>query len=630
MTVVSFLRTSLALLTAVALLGVQGCSVLPLYKHPNVAKQAEPVEPVGTYNASLRIPWDYDFTSVSAAQAARCRRFLATGIRPPVGEAEPCHGVARDANFVALALSGGGSRSAGLSAAVMWELNRIGVLEHVDVISAVSGGAQAATLYALMRDAEDARGANAVPDRYVFDPDDPKKSVDVFSRNLTADWTLSFIMQWHLAPYLVTYFDRTDVMADSLADNYYPRGPPLDLNWGMRFRDLNPKRPSLVLSAVDMTLRLGANGVPAGIAGQCFTVSYETIQTQLASDLHELSLAQAVMASGAYPGMFQYLSLKDFSRTTPAGDAVFVHLADGGIRDHLALVPINAMLRRFAEGRSLIGLGPDDIARACEISRGVLTPPRDTHGAPPGAESLIATWGRPVLPQKILVIVVDAARPPRGFEEEDADPRATLGDRIVPVSKVIDSVDATLDDQRALRAIELVELRRYLTGKKATEIGLRRCVREAGGSPEDLAACLIDLSGAGPEGYDRAFGPTCCPIIGLGVHDFTKFADQRFGPFNSDDLDSDEVWGADHVTLECLEDNDYGRGDPRSLYAAMRKMPISLSLSASELATVKRAAHALVDEMLADFCDPQTHLLADVDGIPCTPPPAPRKVGCGN
>ncbi len=112
------------------------------------------------------------------------------------------------------------------------------------------------------------------------------------------------------------------------------------------------------------------------------------------------------------------------------------------------------------------------------------------------------------------------------------------------------------------------------------------------------------------------------------MHDFTKFSDQQFGPLNKSDLDTDEVWGADHITLECLEENDFGRGKPGSLYAKVRKMDIGLSLGPQELDTMKEAAHALVEEMNANFCDPETKLLAGVPGIFCEPPDTPRKSRC--
>ena len=54
-----------------------------------------------------------------------------------------------DGRFVGLAFSGGGSRAAVFGAAVMKELDRLGVLQQVDVLSAVSGGALPAASYAL-------------------------------------------------------------------------------------------------------------------------------------------------------------------------------------------------------------------------------------------------------------------------------------------------------------------------------------------------------------------------------------------------------------------------------------------------------------------------------------------------
>src|SRR5262249_17250340 len=45
-----------------------------------------------------------------------------------------------DGYFVGLAISGGGSRSAVFAAACMFQLQRLGILQRVDYISAVSGG----------------------------------------------------------------------------------------------------------------------------------------------------------------------------------------------------------------------------------------------------------------------------------------------------------------------------------------------------------------------------------------------------------------------------------------------------------------------------------------------------------
>ncbi|MEK7759707.1 MAG: hypothetical protein AAB304_08905, partial [Pseudomonadota bacterium] len=59
---------------------------------------------------------------------AACR----TSAVPRPGEAIPEN--CRDDRFVSLAISGGGSRAAIFGAAVMFELQRYGLLQHVDLV----------------------------------------------------------------------------------------------------------------------------------------------------------------------------------------------------------------------------------------------------------------------------------------------------------------------------------------------------------------------------------------------------------------------------------------------------------------------------------------------------------------
>jgi predicted acylesterase/phospholipase RssA len=601
--------------------------VVPAFKYPNAEVTGDPAEPVGTFNASLNVPWQFDFSNVSVVQAADCRRFLTTNELPAANAISPCEGIPRDKNFVALPLSGGGGRSAGLSAAIMWELRQRGILRHVDVISAVSGGAQAAALYALMREPEDGDELTQFEQRYVFHHSDSDNFVDIFGGNLAGDWFSSLFVPWHLVPFLFTYYDRTDVMADSFSDNYYPRGW-YEINSGMRYRDTNPKRPNLLLNAVDVSSKSDNLGLPMGTPGGCFAISYEVFHDELGSDLHDFPVAQAVMASNAMPGMFYYLSLRDFSRETEKGENVYVHLADGGIRDHLGLVPINAMLRRFAEGRSLAGITTDDIAQACDFSRGSRHRSRAVQRMSDIEPKRHADGDRPVLPEKILVIVIDAARPPTGFPEESADPRAPIVDYLVPVYRALDAVDTTLDDQRTLRAVELLQVRRHLTGKWRRQNELEKCLYGHRESEEGLARCLSEVRDLEPEREEGVFGPECCPVIGMGVHNFTKYAADKFGPINAYDLDSDKLWGADLVALECFEDNDFGLGNPSSLYSEVRKTRLDMSLNPYQVDLMKKSAHALVDAMLDEFCDDATGLLAGIEEIACSPPPIPPKVEC--
>src|SRR6185436_2664141 len=59
-----------------------------------------------------------------------------------------------DGNFVGIGISGGGSRSANFAAACMFHLQRLGLLQRVDYISAVSGGSLTAAYYCVSTDDE--------------------------------------------------------------------------------------------------------------------------------------------------------------------------------------------------------------------------------------------------------------------------------------------------------------------------------------------------------------------------------------------------------------------------------------------------------------------------------------------
>ena len=69
--------------------------------------------------------------------------------RPKLARPESHPPVDDDGYFVGLAISGGGSRSANFSAACMFQLQRLGVLQRVDYISSVSGGSLTAAYYCL-------------------------------------------------------------------------------------------------------------------------------------------------------------------------------------------------------------------------------------------------------------------------------------------------------------------------------------------------------------------------------------------------------------------------------------------------------------------------------------------------
>src|SRR5436190_9970747 len=83
--------------------------------------------------------------AVMSAEPARLASGQDLPLQPTTGAAP--HDRNNDGWFVGLAISGGGSRSAVFSAAVMFELQRLGLLERVDYVSSVSGGSLTAAYY---------------------------------------------------------------------------------------------------------------------------------------------------------------------------------------------------------------------------------------------------------------------------------------------------------------------------------------------------------------------------------------------------------------------------------------------------------------------------------------------------
>ncbi|HXV24478.1 MAG TPA: patatin-like phospholipase family protein [Alphaproteobacteria bacterium] len=435
------------------------------------AASAEATGP-GTLIATMAVPWSLDFQCADSAtcptneEVAACRHWLFYG-----GEGDPCAGIPRDSNFVALTLSGGGTRSAVLSAAIMFELQRLSILRSVDVISSVSGGSLTAALYAASCDPDaDCQANVAQSDRVYWNE---REILGMLRHNFMGDWAVSLLFNpVYVARYMTTYFNRNDVMADALADRLYTRSTGFfSANDGLTFAQLNPRRPNLILGATDVTTSPEEYGLP----GRCFQFTLEHFQgpgasaivseRNINSDLDRYPLAYAVMASNAFPGLFQYENLRDFSPSSD-GRVRYVHLADGGIRDQVGLVPINSILKGM--------LSPDGtVADTCDVTRG-----EDDRSELTTIEA----------DRRIILFIVDAANPPQGGDEFDPDARSGFLDNL-PLGKALAAVDTIIDDQRALRGAEFAETRAKLT-------------RALGGDPR------------------------CCRVIVFTVHNYLK----RLGP----------------------------------------------------------------------------------------------------
>jgi predicted acylesterase/phospholipase RssA len=375
-----------------------------------------------------------------------------------------------------LALSGGGSRAAYLSAATMLRLQtlypEVDLLDEVDVLSSVSGGSLTAALYAATRDAEllSPTLALALPaalagtplaaqikvdtQRHSLRCEAPMAPLDfaVLSRKLPAlgpelrrldtlcrqapltqlgPWEpgtvlgltrRNYLLRWfgnwlwpqNIARYWFTAYDRGDIMAQTLGDNLY--GTRL-IGGDLRFDELNPTRPYLLLNATTATDQSGPGlGADEYAFGSVVTFTEQDFRDRLNSDLGAYSLARAVMASSSFPLVFPSHTLRDYrpgalehhcdkdrEGELKCTDRQYLHVFDGGNSDNLGLKSVKrALFQMHTEGRL-------------------------TH-------------------DRIIVVLVDAYTRPRGASRLDPDPRGTLG--LIIDANLSDAVDALLQNNR--------------------------------------------------------------------------------------------------------------------------------------------------------------------------------------
>ena len=464
------------------------CTLIPVDGFDNteaIERDKAEAPLTGSTIATLAVPWHYRFSnpSVTPAQAARCRDALfSIKDEPDKGErlsAPECNSIEEDETLFAVAISGGGVRAAVLGNAVLYHLDQIGLMKHIDMVSGISGGAFGAGLFgvscgfsdsvAVTTDqtetnqcAEVNRGSVKSPNlSWMSGHSSSEPFYQRFTHNVFRDWVFDLLfVPWHGWRTLVTEYNRTRVIADSFADGPYQL-PHDDLPFGLgsdgfEFRDLNPKRPNIIIQATDMTMPENENEVP----GRCFRFTRETF-ARINSDLSQFPIADAVAASNAFSVLFPPYTLKDFSSDKKER---YVHLQDGGIRDHISLSPILEVIFHTVDG--IAPYWSDEIpSDFCDISR---YPQLKRNEQPfdvgfieekPGSKHWIERN-----PKNIVVLVVDASKPPEGIISESATAKyknaslfASTLDSLIPFQKGLQAVDTMLDDQRVLRARETLD-----------------------------------------------------------------------------------------------------------------------------------------------------------------------------
>ena len=223
-----------------------------------------------------------------------------------------------DSLNIVLALSGGGFRAAALSLAVMevlhetaitWDGHRTTLLDEVDFISGVSGGALPAAYYGLHRDAFFARFPAQVLRK------------DLQGRLMGRAMSPSgFWRQTSLR------YGRGDLLQEVLDEEVFH---------GATFAELSRRRPMIYINATDMR------------HGSRFEFSQDQFD-YLCSDLSSVPLARAVAASMAVPVVFSPITLWNYTETCPfnldlykfesdIGKAQYIHLVDGGLADNIGV-----------------------------------------------------------------------------------------------------------------------------------------------------------------------------------------------------------------------------------------------------------------------------------------------------
>jgi predicted acylesterase/phospholipase RssA len=298
----------------VLVLCVSGCSYVNV---PLNAGTVLPENRVGNYTRAET------FSDVAPPQSDQIPGYVSDRqIRPTTGATtSPLTSalVDNDGYFVGLALSGGGSRAANFSAACMFQLERIGLLQKVDYISSVSGGSLVAAYYCLNRQKWN-----------------PQNVQEEMTHEFATDMLLQQLSPFVILGEIFTDLDRSDLLAKTLRENLYTANGKQQT-----YADLLPDRPRLLINATDLQ------------SGRRFVFCNNTFD-RINSDLSKYPIAYAVAASSSVPVVLHQVTLRDFSTEFKQ----YRHLIDGGVVDNLGVETLMETFRAQEESAAAAHL-PD-------------------------------------------------------------------------------------------------------------------------------------------------------------------------------------------------------------------------------------------------------------------------------
>jgi NTE family protein len=234
--------------------------------------------------------------------------------------------------FVGIALSGGGSRAANFSLAVLRELDAVGLLEHADSLSSVSGGSLAA--------AEIGLNLKGPPTDAFWTAADERMRKDLSGAMMKRYFTPTTLFKT-----FVSSLDRGDVLAQTLDAELYQGATFADIESGGRNYYPGHYKPGIYLNATAVSDPLFTKPfnvdprLPMGTYMSTFTYSYERF-IEMSSEIKTMPIAYAVASSAAFPAAINPISLQMADRGYDGEkrefrDERYIHLADGGLSDNL-------------------------------------------------------------------------------------------------------------------------------------------------------------------------------------------------------------------------------------------------------------------------------------------------------
>jgi len=233
--------------------------------------------------------------------------------------------------FIGIAISGGGSRAANYSAAVLSELDSIGLLPHVNAISSVSGGSLTA---AYLAQKGSPRRTN--PPEFWH-----QAKVDL-SQNFRTEFVKKALRPDNFFATMFGSVGRTELMAEVFDEMIFH---------GAKFRDLNSTGFSLVMNATAINNIYGMRKIQTctNRQGNATSIRWESIPFSsdffnncLSSTLDSYPISRAVTASAAFPGVYSSVPLGAYvpwndNDQVPSSPRQYLHLIDGGPSDNLGV-----------------------------------------------------------------------------------------------------------------------------------------------------------------------------------------------------------------------------------------------------------------------------------------------------